>query len=211
MSEQGSIIPISDEQSKAIQEALKALQKAGGALRQIFGTVPEDLVGYLGVDWLKVRRTENIAEILEKAQARLNARKASIEQPSISVTLPLLIASAAESRDELQEIWARLMAAAADPSRAKAFRYQFIEVAKQMDPLDATVLQAAMQLPANPGRVVGTAEEALSKQLQVRRDEVEVSLGNLVRLGLSYPVVESPSPDVYVSTFGREFLRAVAD
>ena len=33
------------------------------------------------------------------------------EQPSISIALPLLIAAADESRDELQEIWARLLAA----------------------------------------------------------------------------------------------------
>jgi hypothetical protein len=49
--------------------------------------------------------------------------------------LPLVISAADEDRDELQEIWARLLAAAADPARAKSFRIQFIEVAKQMDPL----------------------------------------------------------------------------
>jgi hypothetical protein len=141
----------------------------------------------------------------------LDARKAAIEQPSISVALPLLIAAADESRDELQEIWARLLAAAADPSRAKAFRNQFIEVSKQMDPLDAAVLQGAQQLPTDPGRMAGVAKETLAKQLQVSRDEIEVSLGNLVRLRLAYPLTESPVPDVLTSAFGREFLRMVSD
>ncbi len=50
MSDPGSIIPISDEQAKAIQEAIKALQGVGGFLKQILGTVPEDLVGYFGGD-----------------------------------------------------------------------------------------------------------------------------------------------------------------
>jgi Abortive infection alpha len=218
MSDQGSLIPISDEQAKGVQEvakaareALKTLQGAGAALRQIFGTVPEDLVGYLGGDWLKVRRAENIVRIVEKAKARLDARKAALEQPSISVALPLLIAAADESRDELQEIWARLLAAAADPSRAKAFRTQFIEAARQMDPLDAAVLQGAQQIPTDPGRMAGAAKELLAKQLQVSRDEVEVSLANLVRLRLAVPLTVSPVPDVATSAFGREFLRVVSD
>jgi hypothetical protein len=54
MSDSGSLIPISDEQARAIQEALKTLQGFGGFLRETFGTVPEDLVGVLGGDWLKV-------------------------------------------------------------------------------------------------------------------------------------------------------------
>jgi hypothetical protein len=50
------VIPISDEQAKAIQEALKALQGVGGFLKKTFGTLPQDIVGLLGGDYLKVRR-----------------------------------------------------------------------------------------------------------------------------------------------------------
>jgi len=56
----------------------------------------------------------------------LEEQKKTPERPSISVLMPLLIAAADEERDELQEIWARLLAAAADPSRAGSFRNQFI-------------------------------------------------------------------------------------
>ncbi len=54
------LIPISDEQAKLLQEALKTLRSVGGYLREVLGTVPEDLVGLLGGDWLKVRRAENV-------------------------------------------------------------------------------------------------------------------------------------------------------
>jgi hypothetical protein len=40
--------PISDAQANAIAEALKTLRAAGGAIREIFGTAPEDLVALLG-------------------------------------------------------------------------------------------------------------------------------------------------------------------
>lgn len=146
MSDPGSLIPISDEQAKAIQEALKALQGVGGFLREVIGTVPEDLVGYFGGDWLKIRRAENAARMIEQAKARLEARNVKPERPSISVALPLLIAAADEDRDELQEIWARLLAAVMDPTRGKAFRGAFIGVVEKMDPLDA-VVRAERQTP----------------------------------------------------------------
>jgi hypothetical protein len=107
------IIPISDE---TIQEALKTLRGLGGFLRETFGTIPEDLVGLLGGDRLKVLRAENLAHILDKARDRLRARGVkALEPASLSITLPILTAAADESRDELQDIWARLLAAAADP------------------------------------------------------------------------------------------------
>jgi hypothetical protein len=54
--------PHSDQRrtSQAIQEPLKTLRGLGGFLRETFGTIPEDLVGLLGGDRLKVLRAENL-------------------------------------------------------------------------------------------------------------------------------------------------------
>jgi hypothetical protein len=91
-----STIPSSDEQAK------KALQGSGGFLKKTFGTVPEDIVGLLAGDWLKVRRAENIARMAEKAKERLKARGVETSEPaSLSLTLPIFEAAADESRDEL--------------------------------------------------------------------------------------------------------------
>jgi hypothetical protein len=181
MSDPGSIIPVSDEQAKAIQDAIKALRGVGGFLKQILGTVPEDLVGYFGGDLLKVRRAENAARIIEKAREKLQARNATPKRPSISIILPLLIAAADEDRDELQEIWARLLAA--DPARAASFRIQFIEAAKKMDPLDAAALQQ-VQNPDNHGMVTGNIRNQIAGALKASRDEVDISIDNLANLGL---------------------------
>ena len=62
------LIPISDEQAKAIQEGLKTLRGLGAFLEKVLGSTPEDLVGFLGGDWLRVRRAENIAGMMEKSQ-----------------------------------------------------------------------------------------------------------------------------------------------
>jgi hypothetical protein len=74
MTDPTSLIPISDEQAKLGQKAIEALQGLGGFLREVFGTIPEDLVGYFGGDLLKVRRAENFARIAQEARERLNAR-----------------------------------------------------------------------------------------------------------------------------------------
>jgi hypothetical protein len=143
--------------------------------------------------------------MIEKMQERIKARKKaeSREQPSLSIALPILMAAADESRDELQDLWARLLAAATDPERAQSFRVQFIEVAKQMDPLDAAVLQSAR----DRGGVTGQIQLEFAEKLKVRRDEIEVSLNNLARLKL----VSNPPGSFHVTAFGREFLLAVSD
>jgi abortive infection alpha-like protein len=213
MSDPGNLIPISDEQAKAIQQAIKALRGLGGFLEKTFGTVPQDVVGLLGGDWLKVRRAENIARIVQKAKERLEARHVETPEPaSLSLALPLLVAAADESRDELQDLWARLLAAAADPARASRFRLAFIEAVKSMDPLDAGVLQASQ---AQHGGAMGDqVRNRLAEALHVSRDEVDISIFNLKKLGLVLPSPAfNPSPydALAISPFGREFLRAVSN
>jgi len=101
MTDPSSLLPISDEQAKLGQKALEVLQGLGGFLREIFGTVPEDLVGYFGGDLLKVRRAENFARIAQEAREWLKAREVhTTEPPSISILLPIIVASAEESKKE---------------------------------------------------------------------------------------------------------------
>jgi hypothetical protein len=199
--------PISDEQAK--QEALKILQGLGAFLRDTFGTVPQDLVGLLGGDWLKVRRAENLARILEKAKVRLRARHLETPEPaSLSIALPILVAAADESRDELQEIWARLLAAAADPGRAKSFRLAFIEATKKLDPLDAAVLQG---ISAAGGAVTPGMRNSLAEQLHASRNEIDISIANLTKLELVNSGRHGSPEPAQIMPLGREFLRAVSD
>jgi hypothetical protein len=98
-------------------------------------------------------------------------RKVETPEPaSLSVPLPILIAAADESRDELRDIWARLRAAAVEPSHAKSFRIRFIEVAKKMDPLDAAPI--ATLVNSSPRR----AFWFLASPARCRRTDSSISL-----------------------------------
>jgi hypothetical protein len=200
--------PISDAQAKAIEasatavrEAIQALRGLGGYLERVFGTVPEDLVGYFGGDRLKVARAENIVRIMQRSKEINDARKVEPEPISISLALPLLVAAADESRDELVDLWARLLAAAADPSRTKKFRARFIETTKQMDPIDALVLEKVASGMQN--------SDAIINYLNLTRDELAVSAQHLRVLELL--AHEVAANQLYLSSYGREFLRAVND
>ena len=127
---------LSDAEAEAAKELLKTAQGFGGFVRDILGTVPEDLIGLLGGDWLKVRRFENILRTIKKAHDRLEKDGIKPEAASLSVSLPILRAAADESREELQDLWADLLAASADPARSRSFRNEFIEIIK--DPIFRT-------------------------------------------------------------------------
>jgi hypothetical protein len=99
------------------------------------------------------------------------------------------------------------------PCRAKSFRLQFIEAAKKLDPLDAAVLDGINA--SDGGAVTPGMRNPLAKQLNASRDELDISITNLARLGLVYSAsgrheAETVDP-AFITPFGREFLRAVAD
>ena len=142
------LIPITDEQAKLGQEIIKAFSSLGSFFKEALGSVPTDLVGYLGGDWPRSRRIQNIAEHMRRTHDRLEIL--GVEHPhtvSLSVALPILRGAADESREELQDLWARLMAAALDPSRSGDVSHTFATIISQMDPVDSVVFDRGLDSP----------------------------------------------------------------
>ena len=212
------IVPISDPQAKAaeatataMREAVAAFRGLGSYLQRIFGTVPEDLIGYFGGDRLKIARAENIVRILNRSKLVNDQRGVAPEPISISLALPLLVAAADESRDELVELWARLLAAAADPSRSSRFRIAFIDIVKRMDPLDAIVLRAFHRHRTALMNLQSHSEtlQHIQNELKITQDELEASAFNLKKLELGVSSTYWAFGEL--SSLGREFLRAVGE
>jgi len=186
------LIPITDEQAKLGQEALKTLRGLGAFLRQALGSTPEDLIGYLGGDWLRLRRAENMARMFADAKARLIERGVEEPQPaSLSIAIPMLHGAADEDREELVNLWSRLLANAMDP-KLNNIRYEFIEIVRQLNPIDAVVLRALYEkdytlirrapLQANEPGAVSIPD--LAAKAGSGRDDVEVAIDRLNALGL---------------------------
>jgi hypothetical protein len=207
-----ALIPLTDEQSKAIQEvakttgiAFETLQKLGGFLRQAMGRMPENLFGYLGGDWLAGQRLLNLIAIEEKVQKRLEGRGVKDSEPvSLVLAKPIIQDAADESRAELQDLWARLIANAMDPKTAEKVRKEFINAIKEFHPIDAAILE---KIYIATGELKPNAQQFLSATFGISTDAVIVSFLNLERAGC----LGKTNLGVYVILpFGKELMKACA-
>ncbi len=205
---------LTDEQAKAVQSASEfgtTVVKEGSNLARyagrILGTVPEDAVGLVIGDPLHAVRTLIAGQYDIWLDKIFKRRKTTQIQPvSPSVAIPLMRAAYDESRPELQELWASLIAAAMDPSRASRVRISFIETLKQFDPVDALVLKqrASLTMQLNDNMIV-----RVSEALNVDKEEVFLSVQNLSRLNCVYYNNSISAFDL--NPYGHALMRACED
>jgi hypothetical protein len=121
-------------------KALEVVHDTGGYLRSVIGEVPADLVGVLGGAWLHerhIRLRDRLRRRTEQILLERDVQEAIELSPNMAASL---IGAQEESREELAELWARLLANAMDPNM-NSVRQSFIDAVKRMDPLDAVVLR----------------------------------------------------------------------
>jgi hypothetical protein len=206
---------LSDEQAKALSSVANfgttVVTESSNLARyigHIVGTVPEDVVGLFLGDPLRAVRTIAAQWYDDKTReihARRNTKR--LEAVSLSVAIPLLRGAYDESRPQLRELWAALIAAAMDPERTGRVRLSFIDTLRQFDPLDALILKDRNDISGEP---TPSAIQVLQSRLNVTTDEILISVQNLTRLNC----LMSPTgvlANFVVTPFGRGLLRAVAD
>jgi hypothetical protein len=149
-------------------------------------------------------RFATLKKLAEKLEAKLRGKR--IEPPPLSVSIPILEAARDESREELQDLWASLLASAFDPSRRGAYRKEFIDVIRQFEPHDAKVLR----LLSEHRDMTPSKREVIASRLEVSQDRIAVSFRLLEKLGLTF-TIQNGNERIYpdLTAFGREFLMAV--
>jgi Abortive infection alpha len=206
-----SLIPISDEQAKLLQELIKAARDTSGYFADIFGETPKDLFSLLVGDRVKAKRIEKLAMVWQRTRERLQHRGiADPEPPSLKYAIPILQAAADEENAELQDLWSRLLAAAMDPRRRDAMRQTFIQAVRQMDPMDALVLKAIQESgPANPNV---NGRDVITKKLNCLADEVFVSCEHLASLDcISFLDATGGHTMPYLKPFGTLLTNILID
>jgi hypothetical protein len=207
-----NLIPISDEQAKLGQQILRIGRDFGGYLADILSELPKDLVGLLAGNRVKVARAERLATLWAKAQKRLQDRGiAEPEPPSLKLALPILEAAADENNQELQDLWASLLAATMDPKRRDLVRQSFIQIVKQMDPFDVLVFNI---IANNHTHGLATSYNVVITSLQGDppqdlMNDVRVSYEALAKLDC---ICFSTGPRTipYLTPFGILLMRAVS-
>jgi hypothetical protein len=213
------LVPFGTEQAKAVQEGSKAVGKAidltdkvVGFVGRVLGGPIENAVGLVGGDWLQHARLRNADRLAARTEALLAQRQIKKPEPvSAVLAVPLLRAAQDESREEVQELWARLLANAMDPKRAHTVRQSFIDILRRLDPLDALTLQKMFRdnVGINSSGLMNHNIRLadFARVLGVGSDELVVSLDNLVELRC----VELVNDQRELTPTGRCFMAAVQE
>jgi hypothetical protein len=199
--------------AKTTGQALDVIHDTGGYLRHVFGEVPADLVGVLGGAWLHERHLR-IRDALRHRTEQLirerNVQEAIELSPNMAAAL--IAGAQEESREELTELWARLLANAMDP-KLSSVRHSFIEAVKAMDPTDALVLtdlyKRNLSVVRRNSRDETTATTIfdLARAIDRRPNDVEVSLRHLLLMGFFDQQAPTPNQDWFVNVTNLEFMR----
>lgn len=165
-------------------QAIEAARGVGGYLKDVLGQIPSDLLGIAGGDWVGQQRLRNLARMQAKTRRILeDIDQSRITEPSASVVLPLLRAAADEAREELQALWAALLANSMI-DEGKRVRRTFFDAVAKMEPVDARVLAILGRHPACADGN-GRAIEAAILDAGIAPLEVNISLGALENFGIS--------------------------
>jgi hypothetical protein len=206
-------IPVTDEQAKAVQKladfGTTVVEETGRLARyvgRVLGTAPEDAVGLVIGDPLRFVRTAIALKYDERITRLHRDRGVTPEPVSPSIAIPLLRAAYDESRPELQELWAQLIAAAMDPKRRNRVRRSFIDTVQRMDPLDTLVLKILVGL--SPGTLKPNVRDYLVSTLSISGQEIEVSALNLADLRCVHNISIGVTDNFHITAYGSELVRA---
>lgn len=180
----------------------------GNFLNKIVGPPAEALGGLLG-DQLKSWRASNLDRIARKWERVREERGIS---EAVSRVLPFgeayrtIEAVSLEEDENVQEIWAKLIASSTDSTRSVSIKKAFIDLLKSLEGNDAIVLDILFESASTLPVMITSKEEAQREGFFKRTEEklknlssedVFMAIQNLVRLRIISKVIP------YGQVFGR--------
>jgi Abortive infection alpha len=205
------------ESAKAIQEVAKianqgiaAGQQLGSFVAKLIGEPLEVASGMLS-DRLKFARAERLLRLKTRFDEETKRRGVSEVFRGVSpkFVLPLLENASLEGDDELQDLWANLLASSVDPSFDGSIRVAYIDILRQLEVIDVHVLQSIYGAYEQAARFQGAAifwpryvsdnspasiaiqSRGVIENLDIDADLYENSIDNLVRLRCVSPFIET--------------------
>lgn len=148
--------------------------------------------GKLIADKIRYFRLKNAIETMKKAKNKVSSAGLSLNHVELKTLLPLLEGASLEDHSDMVEKWAGLLSSASVSDKSMV---SFVYILKELSPADANVLDAighysknAMQISAY--QYYGILLTDLETKIEINRDSLILTLGNLVRLGLIQRVYE---------------------
>lgn len=181
-----------EKSGEAATEAVRAGRDIGGFLAPAL----RPLVGVLGDQfavWRAKRQVRLAARYLDFMRDR--NLKAATRDIAPAFLLPLIDRASIEASDDLQDVWAMMLANAADADSGAEMRSAFVTILSEMTHLDVVILAKLGAEWGNSefrhGLPTGMLPEQVADGGEYRwrpTDPVAVSIHNLARLGCIDPV-----------------------
>lgn len=227
---------MSDEEAKAVQEVAKATGKSVDLVRstgKFLGQVLSDSMREVGgIVWDKAQywRFLNQISIIDKVQKIRESRGIAgkpVPMPP-AFALQVLDAISLESEDQIQDLWAALIANASDPTTRIRIRKVFLEILRGFEPLDAKILDYLSD-PGHDNRYsfqtgAKLNAEEVASGVSADAEEVKISIQTLARYGCvidgwehslesidsgySGFRVNNPASNFRLSHLGKELIKA---
>lgn len=120
---------------------IEASAKFGSFLAKVFGVTIEDAAGIVG-DQLKYLRWKRQNRLVDKVNEYLEKKGSTTLRPiSPKFAIPFILNASLEEDDYLQDIWCQLITNALDSDFNLEIRFVYIDIIKNLTPLDAKVLE----------------------------------------------------------------------
>jgi hypothetical protein len=199
-------MPLSPDDESLISAAAKGaveatLQPLHDLIRDLAGPAFQEM-GETWRDHVRVWRLQRAVRLAERVREILAPLGIAPRPVPLKILLPAIEHASLEDDDELQDRWAALLARAADPGYQGKMLSVFVDVLSQITPQDALFLDRCLRTlsdkhPADDRpfvRELGTKPrlmflyahpratyDEISRELE---DDFELSLANLIRIGL---------------------------
>ena len=217
-----------EEESKAIQEVAKAIGKGIDAVREL-GVFIKDIFGGTLIEYgramldrAKLYRYKNTLNIMDDVKEIHRQRK--IEGKPIPIpprnAIPLLEKASLEDEEEIQKLWAGLIANATDPDKRLQINKIYIDILSNLEPLDVLVLKTLWRATDSDehsfawlGAITGATRVELLISIQnlsrlgCVRDERRMLINDMERWTTGIRV-EEPGTEFHVTLLGRSLLEA---
>lgn len=129
------------EVAKTTRTGIEAAHAAGSFLARVLGEPLETAVGIV-TDRLKLARAERLIRLRERYEKALKARSLAPEAQPVPprIALPAMESASLEENNELQDLWANLLASGHDPNLNGVMRAAFVDILKQLEVVDVHLL-----------------------------------------------------------------------
>ncbi len=197
MSEIQEVARAAAEAFKFGTKALETTEKLVSFVAKVFKEPIRDAVGIIG-DRLKFMRWERQTRLADRVNEILAQRGVTETRAvPLKLALPVFENASLEDNDELQDLWAKLLANSMDPNFTKEIRYAYLEIIKSLTPLDVRILYvfyntlSNMKIDWDNMTNYMVEKEQICKDLSISPQDYDVSMYNLFRVQCLGPAIRT--------------------